>query len=144
MVNSSLNCLSPGSLFFLHSATGHVGFKTVAAPVPLARPGGRVLVLGRGGRGKTAGPVRLNAPKPLSLPSLKKENRGFDPTVAVVPTGSAGWGQPTGDSENYADADEDSAELQDASSQPARSNRMTERRTNLCCCDGLMSVLFKM
>lgn len=31
------------------------------------------------------------APKPLNLPSQKKENAGYDPKIALVPSGSAGW-----------------------------------------------------
>lgn len=31
-------------------------------------------------------------PPPANLPSLKSENSGNDPTIALVPTGGAGWG----------------------------------------------------
>lgn len=31
-------------------------------------------------------------PQPANLPSLKKENLGNDPRIALVPTGSQGWG----------------------------------------------------
>ena len=31
-------------------------------------------------------------PPPANLPSLKKENLGNDPRIALVPTGSQGWG----------------------------------------------------
>ena len=33
----------------------------------------------------------VNAPKPVQLPSYKKESRGFDSTVSIVPTGQSGW-----------------------------------------------------
>lgn len=97
---------------------------------PLARPGGRVLVLGRGrgrgggGSGGSGGgpmaPARLNAPKPLSLPSLKKENKGFDPTVVMVPAGGAGWGSSSdGGDAAFEDADGTDASHLDASDYPA-------------------------
>lgn len=31
-------------------------------------------------------------PAPASLPSLKSENSGNDPTVSIVPSGGSGWG----------------------------------------------------
>lgn len=43
-------------------------------------------VLGR------VGQMRRAAPKPVTLPSMRAENSGLDPTVAIVPLGSTGWG----------------------------------------------------
>jgi BAT2 N-terminus len=50
-----------------------------------------MVVLGKGrGRGTTVKPpVKVAAPKPINLPSLKSENLGFDPSVPAV---GAGWG----------------------------------------------------
>eukprot|EP00656_Telonema_subtile_P042847 TRINITY_DN487_c0_g1_i3.p1 TRINITY_DN487_c0_g1~~TRINITY_DN487_c0_g1_i3.p1 ORF type:complete len:1165 (-),score=258.69 TRINITY_DN487_c0_g1_i3:238-3732(-) len=43
----------------------------------------------KGGGVKKAPPPA--APKPLNLPSQKKENAGYDPKVALVPSGGSGW-----------------------------------------------------
>ena len=63
-------------------------FKPVSKPVSSG-----VLVLGRGGKSVRSGGNRsltVNAPKPVNLPSLKKESHGFDPAVQLIPTGQAG------------------------------------------------------
>lgn len=44
-----------------------------------------MVVLGQG-RG------RLRAPQPVNLPSLRTENAGNDPRIALVPSGGSGWG----------------------------------------------------
>ena len=51
------------------------------------RPGG-LQVLGR------VRPKPLAA-KPVALPSMRRENKGVDPRVAIVPTGGGGWGSKT-------------------------------------------------
>jgi hypothetical protein len=43
------------------------------------------------GRGKAS---KVVAPKPVNLPSTKKENHGLDPTLQLVPTGTGGWAAP--------------------------------------------------
>jgi len=43
------------------------------------------------GRGKSAVKKAPAAPKPVNLPSLKREHSGYDPNVALVPSGGAGW-----------------------------------------------------
>ena len=62
--------------------------------------GGRLLFLGRGRNlGKPSS--KLVAPKPVNLPSLKKESRGFDPAVNIVPAGAKpGWGSKDHDSQH--------------------------------------------
>ena len=34
------------------------------------------------------------APKPLNLPSVKKENAGYDPKIALVPASGSTWSGP--------------------------------------------------
>jgi len=71
---------------------------------PNGRPGqnGRML-LGTVKKGVVKKAPPPAAPKPLNLPSQKKENAGYDPKIALVPSGSAGWndappnGQPSAD-----------------------------------------------
>lgn len=45
-----------------------------------------ILLLGRKNAVKS-----VNVPKPVQLPSYKKESKGFDSTVSIVPHGSQGW-----------------------------------------------------
>ena len=37
---------------------------------------------------------RISAPKPINLPSQKREHGGLDPNVELVPKGSHTWNQP--------------------------------------------------
>jgi len=37
-------------------------------------------------------PSMVAAPKPVDLPSLRKQNKGLDPTISLVPSGSC-WGK---------------------------------------------------
>lgn len=46
-------------------------------------------------------------PSPASLPSLRSENAGNDPTVALVPSGGGGWKKDKEDKENQREDDDD-------------------------------------
>ena len=52
---------------------------------------------GRPGGLQVLGKVRQKplAAKPVALPSMRRENKGVDPRVAIVPTGGGGWGTKT-------------------------------------------------
>jgi len=41
-------------------------------------------------------PAMVAAPKPVDLPSLRKQNKGLDPTISLVPSGSC-WGKSSSD-----------------------------------------------
>eukprot|EP00117_Sycon_ciliatum_P046163 scpid5393/ scgid4265/ Protein PRRC2A; HLA-B-associated transcript 2; Proline-rich and coiled-coil-containing protein 2A len=41
---------------------------------------------------QSLGKVPLRPPKPVAIPSLRKEHQGHDPTVSLVPSGGGGWG----------------------------------------------------
>lgn len=56
---------------------------------------GMAVFVGKAKTGKSIGTaaVPAAAPTPLNTPSLKRENGGKDPTVAIIPTGSSAvWG----------------------------------------------------
>jgi len=44
-------------------------------------------------------PAMVAAPKPVDLPSLRKQNKGLDPTISLVPSGSC-WGKSKKDDSN--------------------------------------------
>jgi hypothetical protein len=46
-------------------------------------------MLGAGRRSQTS---VVSAPKPINLPSIRRENAGNDPFVSLVPSGSGVWG----------------------------------------------------
>ena len=48
-------------------------------------------------------------PSPASLPSLRSENAGNDPTVAIVPSGGGGWKKDKEGKENQREGGEDSS-----------------------------------
>eukprot|EP00456_Euglypha_rotunda_P004385 TRINITY_DN1073_c0_g1_i13.p1 TRINITY_DN1073_c0_g1~~TRINITY_DN1073_c0_g1_i13.p1 ORF type:complete len:298 (-),score=29.37 TRINITY_DN1073_c0_g1_i13:23-916(-) len=87
------------------------------------------LVIGRGkGRGLAKKPII--APKPINLPSVKKESRGFDPSVVIIPVGAKpGWGS-TRDERRYGDDTGDSSSRRQQKtawgSTPSRESRADE------------------
>ena len=45
----------------------------------------------RGGL-QSLGKTTVRPPKPVAIPSLRKEHAGHDPTISLVPSGGGGWG----------------------------------------------------
>jgi len=41
-------------------------------------------------------PAMVAAPKPVDLPSLRKQNKGLDPSISLVPSGNC-WGNVNND-----------------------------------------------
>lgn len=60
---------------------------------PAYGAGGRLLVLGNKKRDTAGGSAGgLSTPVPVNTPSLRRENKGQDITVPLVPSGGVGWG----------------------------------------------------
>lgn len=71
-----------------------LNLNTVYKPNGSNRPGqnGRML-LGTVKKGVVKKAPPPTAPKPLNLPSVKKENAGYDPKIALVPAGGSTWNE---------------------------------------------------
>ncbi|RUS16753.1 hypothetical protein BC937DRAFT_90848 [Endogone sp. FLAS-F59071] len=83
------------------SSYSQTRFLTVTKKHPMASRGG-----GQGGDGQRGSmgvnrgansrtrllSSKVSAPRPINLPSLRLEHAGLDPNVALVPTGTTGWG----------------------------------------------------
>jgi len=72
-----------------------LNLNTVYKPNGSNRPGqnGRML-LGTVKKGVVKKAPPPTAPKPLNLPSVKKENAGYDPKIALVPASGSTWSGP--------------------------------------------------
>ncbi|KAK9823029.1 hypothetical protein WJX81_000682 [Elliptochloris bilobata] len=89
---------------------GRSGSSRLAIMQPVgARPGRRMVSLGK-----------VTAPKPVNLPSQKRENNGLDPTIALVPRSASVWGDPGNSAQAPADATGNSQQPRSRPHSPAR------------------------
>eukprot|EP01135_Chromosphaera_perkinsii_P009283 Nk52_evm35s1705 gene=Nk52_evmTU35s1705 len=114
------------------------GTSSAKSPSQPSVSGGRhgMQVLGRVGSGskKAVQGSQSAAPRPVNLPSLRRENAGMDPNTQLVPAGGSGWGATgsagsTGDiSKSNQSTEAESIPLEDGHSDPSVKEQQDAQR----------------